>query len=156
MENIIAIIILIIIVPVCILIIWRMKNRFISSTYPAHTSQMLEDIRGLEEIGLLKNEKGYKGIYRDFHINIYATTTFRANDRFQVLLATAPKPGQLKMLKGLTSLYFVIGETDGFAYAGFYINPKIYNDHESSLKGRIDKLINILNENNVMPYQVSS
>lgn len=139
---------------------WFLKKR-----YPAKTEQMLNSVIELEEFGLKKNENGFSGNYRNYLINIYATTSlpsFDANyfnsggDRYQVWIATAPEPGQLKGLGGFFGKYMITGETTGFAYIGFLINAKITPDAKKTIMERINTLITLLEEKKVRPYVVSN
>ncbi|MBX7046344.1 MAG: hypothetical protein K1X86_10965 [Ignavibacteria bacterium] len=154
METISGTLVLIGAAIVCVLFIVFYMKRFTSKTYVQKTSAMLDTIEGVAEIGLQRTETGYSGPYRDFHVHIFATTAPGAlNNRYQVVVGVAPEPGQLKSIGGFFSNYFVMGEQPGFAYAGFILNPNMYNDAEQNLKRRLDVLIDMLVSANVKPYK---
>lgn len=154
METISSTLVLIGVAIVCVLFIVFYMKRFTSKTYVQKTSAMLDTIEGVAEIGLQRTETGYSGPYRDFQVHIFATTAPGAlNNRYQVVVGVAPETGQLKSIGGFFSNYFVMGEQPGFAYAGFILNPNMYNDAEQNLKRRLDVLIDMLVSANVKPYK---
>lgn len=141
-----------------LVIFWFIKKR-----YPQKVDQLLSAVTELEEIGLKRDEKGYSGYYRNFFITIYATTSlpnFDANywttggNRYQVWVAVAPEPGQLKGLGGFFGKYLVSGETAGFAYIGFMVNADATHDAKRTIIEKIQTLIGILEEKNIRPYIV--
>jgi hypothetical protein len=138
---------------ISIFIIIFITKKFTNVTLPKKTAAMLDDIEGVKELGLERNESGYRGTYRNYFVSIFATTRPGAyNERYQVVVSVAPEKDQLKNIGGFFSTYFVSGEQAGFAYAGFMLNPNIYNETEGNLQRRLDTLINILEKENVKPY----
>lgn len=153
MESLASILVLVGIAGISIFLIIFITKRFTNVKVPQKTAIMLDEIEGIEEIGLERNESGFKGHYRNYLINIFATTRIGSmNDRYQVVVAIAPEKGQLDGIGGFFSTYFVTGEQPGFAYAGFMLNPHIYNETEGNLKRRLDSLIDILEKENVKSY----
>jgi hypothetical protein len=154
METTVSTLVLIGLAGICILFILFYMKRFNSKTYGKKTSAMLDTIDGVAELGFQRTETGFAGPYRDFQVHIFATTAPGAlNNRFQVVVAVAPEPGQLKGIGGFFSNYLVMGEQPGFAYAGFILNPNLYNDAEQNLKRRLDVLIDMLVDAKVKPYR---
>lgn len=114
---------------------------------------MLDNVADLQSLGLQRMQDRYNGIVDGYHTTVFATTDPQNRDRFQVLVATAPLPGQLAHTGGFFSNYFVSGEQPGFAYVGFLFNPNAANDPAKSLTALLGNLIEKLREQKVEPYK---
>lgn len=115
---------------------------------------MLDNVSDIQALGLQRMNDRYSGIVDGYHTTIFATTDPRHRDRFQVLVATAPQPGQLSQMGGFFSNYFVSGEQPGFAYVGFLFNPNASNDPSQSLSVLLKNLIGTLRDHKIDPYKV--
>ncbi len=150
--------VIIIIVILCSGLILYFYHRFVTKTYPQKTDKLLNSVSGLDEIGLKRNENVFNGVYRNYFVSVYATTSVKSydvygGDRFQVWVATAPEPEQLKQIGGFFGKYLVSGEKEGFAYVGFMVNAKTSPDIKDSIIKRLDLLINLLDENRIKPFK---
>lgn len=115
---------------------------------------MLDNVSDIQSLGLQRMNDRYSGIVDGYHTSVFATTDPQHRDRFQVLVATAPQPGQLSQMGGFFSNYFVSGEQPGFAYVGFRFNPNAANDPAQSLSALLKNLIGTLREQNVAAFKV--
>lgn len=131
---------------------------------PQKSNEMLSTLPGLESLGIHRDANGYSGIYNEYPVYIYATSTpqsFRnlnnsllAGDKFQVWLITAPEPGQLKGIGGFFGKYLVAGEKPGYAMVGFVLNFRTSSDPAGDIRQKLDELSKILKEAGVKPYPI--
>lgn len=115
---------------------------------------MPDNVSDIQSLGLQRMNDRYSGIVDGYDTSIFATTDPQHRDRFQVLVATAPQPGQLSQMGGFFRNYFVSGEQPGFAYVGFLFNPNAASDPSQSLSVLLKTLIGTLRAHNVAPYKV--
>ena len=145
------------IIIVFIGIIFFIKRRFISKTFPNKTEELLNYISDIEDIGLIRYTDRYHGNYRNFPVSVFATTSMKSyeyygGDQFHVWIATAPKKEQLKSIGGFFGKYLVSGEKDGFAYIGFNIRANSTNSNKDTIIQLINKLIDVLKSNQIEPF----
>ena len=153
MDSLTSILILVGIAGISIIIIILITKNISTVAIPQTSSITLDEIEGIKEIGLERNEAGFKGIYRDYNINISNTIgDGTLNDRYQVVAVIAPEKDDAEKIEKHSSSYFVTNQQQGFAYAGFMLNPHIYNEAEGNLKSRLDSFIDILVQEKVRPY----
>lgn len=149
--------ILTLVVVFCIVLLLFIQKRYTQKTYPRKTGKLLNSVLQLQEIGLQKTDDGYKGMYRNFFVSVFATTSIKSyvpygGDRFQVWVSIAPQAGQLDKLGGFFGKYIVSGQTNGFATIGFMVNAKATPDAQQEIIDRLNVLVNILNDNGVKAF----
>jgi hypothetical protein len=146
-------------------VIYLVYKQYSGKNYYQKTDKLAESIQDITLDGFTRNEHGYVGKYKAYHVNIYPTTSpagnwqNRANHAtagpmFQVWVSIAPQVGQLKGLGGFFGKYMVIGEQPGYAMIGFTVRSVSGANQSSELLEKLDKLIVDLNANGVMPYLV--
>lgn len=147
---------IIVAVPLCIAITIYLFKRFAKKTYPKKIENLYVDIQKLESMGFKFTGDKYEGLFRGFYIYIFVTSNMKGNDQVMVMVATNTESGPFDFLKTFSTGYFK--NTDGGActYIGFRLFMKTLYDPVEGIQKKLDKLIDLLNEKTVTPYQIGS
>ncbi|MBS1516320.1 MAG: hypothetical protein JSS63_14905 [Bacteroidetes bacterium] len=154
MESLTSILVLVGIAGISVLLIIFITKNLSTVAVPQTSSISLDEIEGINEIGLERNEAGFKGVYRDYVVSVSNTIgDGTLNDRYQVVAVIAPEKDDAEKIEKYSSSYFVTNQHEGFAHAGFMLNPHIFNEADGNLKKRLDSFIDVLTQEKVKPYK---
>ena len=139
-------------------LLFIVRKWFITKRYPQKTGEMLTSIASIENYCLKRDTYGYSGYYKEYFINLYATTSIKSyghmqGDLFQVWVYVAPEEGQLKGLGGFFGKYLVSQPQPKYAMIGFTKHYYSSSDNTSEIISMLDELIEKLREKNVQAYK---
>jgi hypothetical protein len=137
----------------CIGLIWRIRNLFLKNYYPKKVEKLYGDLKELEKLGLQFKGDRYEGNFMGYPTYIYVTTNMRGSDQVFVSVAVDPTIGSLDMNTFFTG-YMVTGEDPRCRYISFRLLMRALFDPAEGVKVRLEKLIQLLGEKGIQPYQV--
>jgi hypothetical protein len=126
----------------------------VNKIHPKKINQLFNQLKVLENIGFTFKGNKYEGNYKGFLTYIFVSTNIKASDQVQVLVATKTSEHPIDFLNNFFSGYFVNKTDVGCTYVGFRLFISAMNSPIDGVQFRLDKLVDILTEKRVEPYQI--
>lgn len=135
-------------------LIFLITKVFFKKPYSQKIADLYFDLKDLEKHGFIFKEDRYEGMYRDFHVTIFATSNMKSNDLAMVMIATDTHSGPIDFLKTFVTGYFKNPDSGGCTYVGFRLLMQMFNDPTHGVIGKLDRLIDLLNKKRVRPFRI--